>query len=204
MSSAEPTVTLSAYLDAARAGSRDALGHALDHCRHYLLAIARQAVGPALRPKGGASDLVQETFLEAHRLFDRFDGASPAQLRAWLRALLLHRAAKLGRRYGGTAKRLVSRERPLGWDGPTGRPSQIAAPAPTPSVALMSAEQAERLRVAIDRLPPDYRQVMTLRYFDGLAFDEVGRRMGRSADAARMLWARAVERLKNDLAQDAH
>jgi hypothetical protein len=40
---------------------------------------------------------------------------------------------------------------------------------------------------------------MTLRYTEGLAFDEVGRQLGgRSADAARMLWARAVERLKHE------
>ena len=83
--------------------------------------------------------------------------------------------------------------------GPSVRPSQIAAPVPTPSVAAVSAEQAQRLRAAIDRLPDDYRRVLALRYSDGLAFDEVGRRLGRSADAARMLWARAVERLKHEL-----
>jgi RNA polymerase sigma-70 factor (ECF subfamily) len=71
-------------------------------------------------------------------------------------------------------------------------------------VAAVSAEQAQRLWAAIDRLPDDYRRVMTLRYTDGLAFAEVGQRLGRSADAARMLWARAVERLKDDLTGDAH
>ena len=113
-----------AVLTAARAGSSEALGRALDRCRHYLLDIARHSIQPGLRAKGGASDLVQETFLEAHRLFPGFEGDSSAQLRAWLRSLLLHRAAKLGRR------------------------------------------------------------------------------LGRSADAARMLWARAVERLKSELRGD--
>ena len=51
----------------------------------------------------------------------------------------------------------------------------------------MADEQTHRLQAAIDRLPDDYRQVIALRYHEGLAFDEVGRRLGRSADAARML-----------------
>ena len=57
--------SVSSALIAAQAGSRDALGEALDGCRPYLLHLARQALGPALQAKGGASDLVQDTFLEA-------------------------------------------------------------------------------------------------------------------------------------------
>jgi RNA polymerase sigma-70 factor (ECF subfamily) len=187
-------------LCAARSGSREALGLALDQCRRYLLAIARDALAPALRAKGGASDLVQETFLEAQRQFPRFEGETAAQLRAWLRCLLLHRAAKLGRRYRRTLKRQLAREVPLGGAGSALiLPIQLAATSPTPSVQLMADEQLQQLQGAIDRLPDDYRQVMTLRYHEGLAFDEVGRRLGRSADAARMLWARAVERLKQEL-----
>jgi RNA polymerase sigma-70 factor, ECF subfamily len=197
--SATASSIYSARLAAARAGSNEALGQSLEQFRRYLLEVARNAVGPALKSKGGASDLVQDTFLEAQRLFPRFDGASEAQLRAWLRCVLLHKAAKLGRRYGTTAKRRLSREIPMGGGERAVRLSQIAGPAPTPSMAAMSAEQGQRLRAAIERLPADYRRVMTLRYTEGLAFDEVGRRIGRSADAARMLWARAVERLKHEL-----
>src|SRR5438477_13045054 len=108
--SATASTVLTARLAAARAGSSEALGQSLEPFRRYLLTVARQAIGPALKAKGGASDLVQETFLEAQRLFGRFDGASEAQLRAWLRCLLLNKAAKLGRRYSTTAKRRLSRE----------------------------------------------------------------------------------------------
>jgi RNA polymerase sigma-70 factor (ECF subfamily) len=190
---------LAARLAEARSGSSEALGLALEQCRRYLTELARHAIGPALKVKGGASDLVQETFLEAQRQFAQFEGASEAQLRAWLRCLLLHKAAKLGRRYSSTGKRRLSREVALGGESWGLRPSQIAGPAPTPSVAAISAEQSQNLRAAIERLPTSYRQVMNLRYMDGLPFEEVGRRMGRSADAARMMWARAVERLKHEL-----
>src|SRR5205085_4313495 len=169
------------------------LGQALDRCRRYLLDVARHSLGSALQVKGAASDLVQETYLEAQQRFPEFAGASEAQLRAWLRCLLLHRAAKLGRRYRGTRKRQLSRELPIGGPQPADpRASQIPALVPTPSVQVMADEQLTRLNAAIGRLPDDYRGVMTLRYQEGLPFEEVGRRLGRSPDAARMLWARAV------------
>ncbi|MFO0810514.1 MAG: sigma-70 family RNA polymerase sigma factor [Gemmataceae bacterium] len=190
--SATASAVLAARLAAARAGSSEALGLALDGCRRYLMEVARQSLPAELRPKGGASDLVQETYIEAQRQFSRFDGASAAQLRAWLRALLLHKAAKLGRRYRSTQKRQLTREQVL-YD------SDGLASAPTPSVQVMANEQLRLLHAAIERLPDDYREVMGLRYREGLSFEDVGRRLGRSADAARMLWARAVERLRQEM-----
>ena len=86
--SATASSVLRSSLAAARAGSRDGLGQALDQCREFLLEVARGAIGPSLRTKGGASDLVQDTFLEAQRRFGQFDGKSTNQLRAWLRSLL--------------------------------------------------------------------------------------------------------------------
>ena len=66
-----------------------------------------------LRRKVDASDLVQETMLEAYRDFDRFDGHSEQQWLAWLRKILDHNAADFVRRYGGTAKRAAGREVPF-------------------------------------------------------------------------------------------
>src|SRR5580700_9060811 len=86
-------------LVAARRGSREALGNALEACRRYLLAIASRELDPDLRAKGGASDLVQETFLEAQRDFARFQGSSPEELRAWLRQVLLHNVGAFTRRF---------------------------------------------------------------------------------------------------------
>src|SRR5262245_33601578 len=94
-----------AWLAAARDGSRDALGKALEACRRYLLDVARHELDVSLQAKGGASDLVQDTFLEAQRAFDRFHGNSGGELRTWLRRLLHHQATKFGRRYRTTQKR---------------------------------------------------------------------------------------------------
>jgi RNA polymerase sigma-70 factor (ECF subfamily) len=192
-------VNVEECLSAARAGSRDALGQALQACRPYLLEIARAEADAALRAKGGASDLVQETFLDAARAFPRFRGDSGAALRAWLRRLLLHRVAKHGRRFRSTRKRCVRRETPLeslAADGAGADPH-------TPSEGASADEQLQRLHRALERLPADYRRVVHLRYLEGQTFEQIGPLMGRSANAVRLLWLRAVERVKHDLRADA-
>src|SRR5438105_1940581 len=97
-------------LDAARSGSREALGQLLESCRGYLLMVAKGELDRDLQAKEGASDLVQETFLEAQRDFVQFQGASEAELLAWLRRLLLNNVANFTRRYRTTGKRSVERE----------------------------------------------------------------------------------------------
>jgi RNA polymerase sigma-70 factor, ECF subfamily len=47
------------------------------------------------------------------------------------------------------------------------------------------------------RLPPDDQAVVLLRHFDCLSFEEIGRRLDRSPDAARKLWGRAIVRLQH-------
>src|SRR5262245_58767873 len=96
--------------DAARAGSREALGKLLESCRGYLLILANGELDADLQAKEGASDRVQETFLEAQRDFGQFQGRSEAELLAWLRRLLLNNIANFTRRYRITGKRSVERE----------------------------------------------------------------------------------------------
>ncbi|OWK39693.1 sigma-70 family RNA polymerase sigma factor [Fimbriiglobus ruber] len=183
-----------AQLAAARDGSVDALGEALEACRVYLLGVADREMDDALRGKGGASDIVQETFLEAQRDFAGFRGTSEAELIAWLRRLLLNNVHNFARHYRGTAKRLASREVPL-----DGADHDVPARAPTPSGRIMADEQVDQLRLAIARLPEEYRTVLTLRYDDGLSFEEVATKLDRTPNAARKLWARAVERLEDEM-----
>src|SRR5262249_29616486 len=104
-------------LAAARAGSPEALGQALQACRGYLLLLAQRELDPDLRAKGGAPYLVQETFLEAQKDFAHSQGTSKAELRAWLRQTPLQNRANFSRRYRATAKRRLGREVALGVTG---------------------------------------------------------------------------------------
>jgi RNA polymerase sigma-70 factor (ECF subfamily) len=63
----------------------------------------------------------------------------------------------------------------------------------------MAHEQAQRLRQALELLPDDYRRVITLRYVEQCPFEEIGRLMQRTPNAARLLWLRAIEHVKHHL-----
>ncbi len=84
----------------------------LESYRSYLRVLARAQLGPKLRAKVDASDVVQETLLNAHRAIDQFRGESPAQLAAWLRKILARHLIHLARDFGRD-KRNVGRERSL-------------------------------------------------------------------------------------------
>ncbi len=167
----------------------------LGSSQRFLLAIANDLLPDDLRAKGGASDLVQQTLTAAVRSEHQFRGQTIGELRAWLRSILLAEAAAFCRRYTGTAAREVRRERQLqAADG------QVSW---TPEFAALQAEQSERLSAAVDKLPEDFRQAIVLRLEDGLSFAEIGLRLGRSEDAARKLFSRALERLRNRLVSAA-
>src|SRR3954467_13617238 len=100
-------------LQAARAGDVATLGRLLELYRRYLALLARVQIGQRLQGKVDASDLVQETFLDAHRNFARFQGAREAQFVHWLRQILAANLADLLRRYLGTQGRDVRLEREL-------------------------------------------------------------------------------------------
>jgi RNA polymerase sigma-70 factor, ECF subfamily len=195
-----PASDLSPMLEAARAGCRESLGRVFQACRHYALGIARREIPADLLVKGSASDLVQEAFLEAVHGFDHFHGDSEAQFKAWLRIVLRRRIAKLFRRYRITLKRRMRLELPNESTGSGDmRGREVPADIATPSALVMEAEQTQALRRVLDRLPEDYRRVIHLRYEEERSFEEIGILLQRSANAARLLWLRAVEQVKHQL-----
>src|SRR5438105_15833790 len=104
---------VSGLLAQARAGDAAARDRLFAQCRDYLGLAARARVETWLRAKVDASDLVQQTLLEAHRGFGQFHGGTEAEWLAWLRRILDHNAADFVRRYRGTGKRQVGREVPF-------------------------------------------------------------------------------------------
>jgi RNA polymerase sigma-70 factor (ECF subfamily) len=197
---ADPAQDVAHWLPAARQGSVPARGMVLEACRGYLLMIAHQHLDPDLQAKGGASDLVQQTFLTAEQHFDQFRGTSEAELLGWLRQALLNNLAKFQRHYRQTAKGRAALEVALGGDSSsTDVTRQLRDAGPSPSQEAMAREDAEAVQRALERLPPDYRQVILLRHQEELPFEEIGRLMNRSANAAEKLWARAVHRLRQEL-----
>ena len=191
----------SQWLAEARQGSREALGQLLEAYRAYLLLLAQRELDPELRSKGGASDLVQQTFLEAQRDFSHFRGETEAELAGWLRQILMNNLASFSRRYRETAKRKLGCEVSLeaAPQDQEGLRQALADPAANPVQEAIHHEEAGLVNSALGRLPEDYRQALLLRYRDGLSFEEIGRHLQRSPNAASKLWLRAVERLQAEV-----
>jgi RNA polymerase sigma-70 factor (ECF subfamily) len=188
---------VSGLLARARAGDGAAHDQLFARSRDFLTLAARARVEASLRAKVDASDLVQQTMLEAHRGFERFQGATEAEWLAWLRRILDHNAADFVRRYRGTGKRQVGKEVPLAG----GRSSDVGCPEPaadqeSPSSAAARHEGELALANALAQLTPDHREVIVLRNLQRLPFDDVAKRMNRSRPAAQMLWMRAIQKLQ--------
>ncbi len=187
-------------LSSARAGSSAALGELLEGCRQYLLLVANQTLDPSLQAKLGASDLVQETFLDAQRDFHRFVGDTQQDLLAWLRQILLHNLHDALRSYQQSTKRMVQREVSLSSEDDLLRLLRtLPAADGTPSTHLLQRERADLLRAALDELSDDHRRVVVLRNLELKSFAEIAADMERTADAVRKLWYRAIEVLADQL-----
>jgi RNA polymerase sigma-70 factor, ECF subfamily len=184
-----------------RDGDAEARERLFQVYRPYLQLLAQGQLGRHLRAKCDASDLVQQTLLEAHRDFGTFQGAHEAELLAWLRRILAHNLFNEARRFAARqrdASREVSLEQmQQGLERSSltlGR--CIAADQPSPSSIVRENEAALRLAETLARLPDDYRSVIILRVLEGLPAEEVGQQMNRSPGAIRMLQMRALAALR--------
>jgi len=183
----------------AQAGDVAATGHLFELYRRYLALLARVQIGQLLQGKVDASDIVQETFLDAHRNFVHFRGTSEAELVTWLRQILASHLAGVCRRYLGTQGRDVRLERAIAdrLDHSAARLERgIVDGQSSPSQQAVRREQAVVLADALAQLPDDYRDALMLRNFEGLTFPEVARRMDRSLDSVEKLWMRGLARLR--------
>ena len=187
-------------LGQARAGDPQAIGRLFESCRSYLGLVARAQVESWLQAKVDASDIVQQTMLEAYRDFARFQGNTEAEWLAWLRRILAHNAADFIRQYHGTDKRQARREVSLGQQSSSA--AGFLEPADrgeSPSQQVMRKERELQVAEAVAKLAPDYQEVIMLRNLERLPFDEIARRMGRSRPAVQMLWMRAIRKLQEEL-----
>lgn len=167
----------------------------IETCRAYLLAIVEKNLDDPLRAKIGCSDIVQEACIKAHAVFGQFRGTSYAELLAWLRRSLVNDLVDIRRKYKGSLIRDVAREVTLQHGSVDLLPQALIDQELTPCSATDNQEQIQALRVALQQLPEEYRQVIAWRNWDFLSFPEIAERLGRSEDAARKLWNRAVTKL---------
>jgi RNA polymerase sigma-70 factor (ECF subfamily) len=168
-------------------GDEGAAGVLFDRHAAALRASVRRRLPAAMRGKVGESDVLQEAWLAAFLSLGKFEDRGDGSFAAWLRTILDRKLVDEVRRHTDAAMRDARREERLATDAGVAEPDQ-----PSPSGEVAAAEQSARIRAVVDGLPSDYAVVIRLIHQDGLTLVEAGQRMGRSADAVRKLYGRAL------------
>ena len=194
---------MSHLLEAARQGHDESFGRLFETFRRHLLLVAHRELPHTLRGKIGPSDVVQETAVDAQRDFPGFRGATTEECFAWLRSILRNNVVDAVRRYEMSQKRAAGREISLASDDGRRQGAMLELPHGLPEGSAIRREDAVAIATVMTRLSDDYRTVLHLRYWEGLSFPEIGARLGRSPDAVRKLWYRAVERLQAEMNEES-
>lgn len=183
-------------LDAARQGDSSALGEICEQVREYLLLTVQQELGGDLRSKLGASDIVQQSFLEAQQGINQFAGSSEGELRAWLKQIVVHNLVDSARQFRTTRQRDVTREMPLQWIDEC---RDFTSDQKTASSLIRHRETDEELLRAIAQLPQRQRRIIEMRHRDAMSYTIIAEKLAISEPAARKLWSRTVEDLRRIL-----
>jgi RNA polymerase sigma-70 factor (subfamily 1) len=191
---------LSAWFHRACRDEPGALQELLALYRPLLLKLANRQLKGALRVKVAPSDLVQITLWNATCGFKKQQFESRENLLAWLLAILKNETINVRRKYRLAKSRDLSRERPLFGEETQEWLSRLSASlSANGSTFSVGRETIDQLLQTIERLPPHYRLVIRLRYFEKLDFGAIGALLERSYDAARVLHSRAITRLRDEM-----
>jgi RNA polymerase sigma-70 factor (ECF subfamily) len=173
-------------------------GLAVEQFRTYLLLLARARLRGLADARIDASDLVQQTLLDAYRQRRQFRGNSPSEMAAWLRRMLacnladalraLHRGKRdVGRERSLEAELAESSARLGAW---------LAAEQSSPSQRVTDQERALQLADALAALPDMQREALVLRYWQGCSLAQTAKQLGRSPAAVAGLLHRGLKTLR--------
>ncbi len=146
----------------------------------HLLVFIRARMGEALRAKVEPEDVLQDAYLAAHRCFAEFEYRDEGAFLRWVCRIISNRLRDAADHFGALKRQDI--EVPRSW--PTG-----------PQTAAGRAEGRQQIEQALQQLSPEHREVILLRYFEGLSAEEIGRQMNRTSGAARNLLSRALVEL---------
>lgn len=159
-----------------RAGDDVALGGLLDGCRAYLKTLAQRQLDSRLGVRIDASDIVQQTFLLAHREFGQFRGEQVGELIAWLVRILERTVQQAVREHVTTQSRAVGREQSL-QPGDDGNVIPLEGREVSPSRRAMLGEEAIHLANCLMKLPENQQEAVRLRHLEGWTLEEISKRL---------------------------
>jgi RNA polymerase sigma-70 factor (ECF subfamily) len=146
------------------------------------------------------SDVVQEALAEAARRLDDYLHEQPIPFYPWLRSLAWERLVKLHRRHLRARNRSVCREEPgglpLSAESTVELAQRLVASGTGPSGQLVRKEMRQRVQAALARLGERDREILVLRYLEGMTTQEVAATLGISEGAVKMRHLRALDGLR--------
>lgn len=172
-----------------REGSGEALNQVYGRVAGRLLALIRLRLGPGLRSQVESRDVLQATLLKSLERIDQFEGARGATLMAWLSRIAENEIRDLADHHQ-RQRRDARRNVPLSDAG-----GPLVANVRSMSSQVVLDEELQRLEDALESLPEHYRRVIVLRKLEEQGWAEIAGLLGRSEDACRMLFARAMAAL---------
>lgn len=177
------TDDLDALVERARAGEREAYDLLFARAADRLLLFVRLRLGAGLAARLEPTDVLQEVYLAAHAAFDSFEARGPGSFLAWLCGIAQNRLGRLAEhhrvRHADSAP--ISRVLDLARDDRTG-----------PVTAACRVDSREQLAQAVEGLDEEAKQVLLLRFFEGLNQAEIAERTGRSTSAVQRSLAKAL------------
>jgi RNA polymerase sigma-70 factor (ECF subfamily) len=178
-----------------------AYGELFERHRARLRRMVASVFDRRLASRVDPSDVVQEALADAGRKLPDYLRERPVPFYPWLRRLALRRLVWWRRFHLRARKRSVALER-------NGGPSRADASTlpfldllpdggTSPSGQAVRSEEREWVRTALGRLSPTDRDVLVLRYIEGVPFAEIAERLGLGLSAVKMRHLRAMERLSD-------
>jgi RNA polymerase sigma-70 factor (ECF subfamily) len=187
-------------LDLAASGDRSASHALLARHRERLRRLVDLYLDRRVRGRVDPSDVVQEALTKAYRRLAKYLEERPIAFYPWLRRIAIEQVEKAHRRHLEAQKRSVKREglcdQPLPNESAFNLANRLIAAGSSPSRAVEQQELRRRVRDLLGKLPSRDRQVLVLRYLEGLSMSEIADISGDSEAAVKMRHLRALERLR--------
>tara|TARA_R110002072_G_scaffold177524_3_gene333503 strand:- start:19144 stop:19761 length:618 start_codon:yes stop_codon:yes gene_type:complete len=152
-------------------------------------------LGAALREQEDTCDLLQETYLAAHKAFARYEDRGDGSFVRWL-CHIAENCIRARADYHGAEKRRP----PADLERASQVVEGITAGTLGPVSRAARVESRQQLATAMAQLPRDEREAMLMRHFEGEQIDAIAQSLGTSETSARRLLGRAVLRLGSVLA----
>ena len=182
---------LSTIIDAARRGGEESLDRLLKVAYVYCRLFAIQQTPKRMSAKFDPSDVGMVSIVDVARDICSFQGRS-REFFGWLRQIVHHNAIDLQRRHARSAEKECLDDSGL-----------HNIPAPSAADPVLRMEEIEQVAKVMGKLSADHTAVLRLRVWEDLKWEEIGRKLNRSADASRQLFARALDAVRSDLRGDS-